>query len=61
MWGHGHLVDKAPTGHEAISCVEREFTQLLGRRFCTAKDPYDKRLAQAFSNLGRSLRSHRVN
>jgi hypothetical protein len=34
----GHPVDKTPTGHEAISCAERMFTQLLGRRFHTLKE-----------------------
>jgi hypothetical protein len=35
----GHSVSKAPTGHEVISCMEHEFTQLSGRRFHTVKDP----------------------
>jgi hypothetical protein len=41
MQGHNHSVGKAPTGHEVISLVECKFTQLLGGRFCTAKDTDD--------------------
>jgi hypothetical protein len=41
MQGCGHSVGKAPTCHEALSRVECEFTQLLGRRFHFMKDPND--------------------
>jgi hypothetical protein len=41
MRGRGHLVGKTSIGHEAISCMEREFTQFLGRIFRTMKDPDD--------------------
>jgi hypothetical protein len=55
MRSSGHLVGQTPTSHEAISHAEHMFTQLLGGRFCTSKDPNDQRSTQAFPNLGGSF------
>jgi hypothetical protein len=55
MRSSGHTVGQAPMSHEAISHVERMFTQLLVRIFRTLKDPNDQRPTQPFRNLGGSL------
>jgi hypothetical protein len=41
MRGRGHSVSKAAIDHEVISCMERDFMQLLGRRFDTVKHSDD--------------------
>jgi hypothetical protein len=39
MQSHSHPVDKAPIGHEVLSCAECMFMQFSGRIFRTMKDP----------------------